>query len=113
MTIDAIFTVLLYSAAPYWEWLLVLVLLPVVAMVVFRRFSLRSAKRGFVFSVGIGIVSALCAPYLTGSSLSMLNGAADWVMLIMVAIGATLYSLLVTAIVLQSTSAAMRNNRTL
>ncbi|NUY55956.1 MULTISPECIES: hypothetical protein [unclassified Salinivibrio] len=113
MTIDAIFTVLLYSAAPYWGWLLFLVCVPVVSLTILRRFSLRSAKRAIVFSIVVGIVCALLTPTLTGSSLAMLNGAADWVMLMMVAIGATLYCLLVAAIVLQPISSSVLNNRAL
>ncbi|OOE89356.1 hypothetical protein BZG74_05845 [Salinivibrio sharmensis] len=111
MTLDAIFTVILYSAAPYWGWLLLLLGLPIVSLVIFRRFSLRSAKRAFVFSIVVGLVCALSAPPLTGSKLAMLNGAADWVMLIMIAIGATLYTMILAAIVLKPQATSLFGQR--
>lgn len=99
MTLDAVITVVLYSLSPYWMWLLLLVAMPVLAAIVFRRFSLDSAKRSLFFCGVIGVVVALSAPPLTGSSLSMLNGVADWTLLLLIALCATGYCLFLAAIV--------------
>jgi len=94
MTFAGVLTIILYSLKPYW-WLLLLLLIPLV-LTQLTGWKKRGPRPGWLYLICIlaGIGAALAAPTLTQSKLSYVATTTDWMSLLAVAIGATLYAFL-------------------
>lgn len=97
MSIEQILIVMLYTLKPY-VGLIVLVLALLIVSWLFGR--TRQGKRSSLLlpvSALIGLASALAAPTLTNSKLSYVTTTTDWIALIGIGLGATLYAWLLLA----------------
>ncbi|WP_417596303.1 hypothetical protein [Oceanospirillum sp.] len=94
MTFSGIITIVMYSLKPYWPLLLLLVMLLLITQWVGR--NKKGSVPGYVYwlSAGIGIIAALLAPALTLSKLSYVQTTTDVLALVAVALGASLYAVL-------------------
>lgn len=91
MSIQQILTVVLYTLVPYW-WVFLAAL---VALVLSFKFgTLRGSLKPMIYPISliVGSALALAAPYLTGSRLSYVATATDWLSLIGIGAGTAIYT---------------------
>ena len=94
MSIQQILVVMLYTLKPYL-WLLGLVILFLLVSFVLGR-KKRGPQSAMIWPVSgaLGLAAALAAPMLTGSQLAYVVTTTDWLALMAVGVGATLYAYL-------------------
>ena len=90
MSIESILVVILYSAKPYLWLIILLVLIPIICYLI-KIGPLLSASQTKLTSIVVGIIIALLAPYIMVSKLEYVTTVIDWVTLIGVLIGASIY----------------------
>lgn len=99
MSLTGILTVIWYTVQPLlWLISLALVVLLVAQLAGWvKGYRIRNTRQGlsWLIAIALGIVALLLAPAVTGSQLSMVATVFDWVGLIGLAIGVTIYSWLV------------------
>ena len=91
MSIESILLVLFYSAKPYLWQIALIVLVPVVCYLIKLSTPLFNQFQTLLISVGIGIIVALAAPYITLSKLQYVTTLADWGALIGIMLAAAFY----------------------
>ena len=90
MSIESILVVLFYSAQPYL-WLIALLLLVPIFSYFIKLPLLFNGSQIKMISIGVGILVALAAPYITYSKLEYVSTLTDWLSLFAVLVGATVY----------------------
>ncbi|SEI56468.1 hypothetical protein SAMN05421831_104119 [Allopseudospirillum japonicum] len=94
MTFAGVITIILYALAPYW-WLLVLLLLALIGAQVLGRHHQGTRPRFlYPLCVAIGLLTALVAPWITGSSLNYVQTSTDILTLLAVMLGSGFYAFL-------------------
>lgn len=94
MTFAGVITIILYALAPYW-WLISLLLLALIGAQILGRH--RQGKRPrflYPLCLAIGLLAALVAPWITGSSLSYVQTSTDILTLLAVMLGSGVYAFL-------------------
>ncbi|MHA7880830.1 MAG: hypothetical protein ACX931_13630 [Saccharospirillum sp.] len=99
MSLTGILTVLWYTVQPLlWLIILALVVLAVAQLIGWiGGYRIGNARQGlsWVLAIVVGVAALLLAPAITGSQLSMVTTVFDWVALIGLSTGVTLYGWLV------------------
>lgn len=92
MSIQGIVIILLYSLQPWW-WLIALAIVGIAVTQVFHRRSFNRVARPVPWvSIGVGVIAMLLAPAITHSKLGYLFIWPDWLALLLVGVGVSIYA---------------------